>query len=281
MTERLAEVAARIDNVHQLDAVVTAMRGIAAARARQSRELLAGIEAYADAVSQAIGRALSLLPPGATAVANPSGARALILFCAEHGFAGAFTDRILNAACAQIEGAHLMLIGTRGAGIARERGLTLDWTAAMASQLGGVPAIANRIADALYTRIAEGSVTRADIIYAHTDYEHGIRIANAALFPLDLKRFAAPAVALPPFVTLKPEMLLERLAAEYVYARLCEAAMQSFAAENEARMAAMSSAGTNIERSLDQLEQLRNQVRQEEVTAEIVELTAGVQAAMR
>lgn len=281
MTERVAEVAARIENVHQLDSVVTAMRGIAAARARQSRDLLAGIEAYADAISRAIGQALSLLPPDATTPATPVCRRALILFCAEQGFAGGFSDRILNAAHAQLDGAHLMLIGTRGAGIARERGLTLDWTAAMASQVGGVPAVANHLAEALYARIAEGAVAGADVVYARLDPDSGIRIENAPLIPLDFKRFAAPPTPLPPLITLEPQALIERLAVEYVYARLCEAAMQSFAAENEARMTAMSAAGNNIEGTLGRLEQLRNQVRQEEVTAEIVELTAGVEASMR
>jgi F-type H+-transporting ATPase subunit gamma len=76
-------------------------------------------------------------------------------------------------------------------------------------------------------------------------------------------------------VTLEPQKLLENLTAEYVYARLCEAAMYAFAAENQARMEAMSSASNNIDRTLGQLKQHANQVRQEEVTAEIVELAAG------
>ena len=37
MAERLAEIVAQIQNVHQLGAVVTAMRGIAASRAQQAR----------------------------------------------------------------------------------------------------------------------------------------------------------------------------------------------------------------------------------------------------
>jgi hypothetical protein len=42
MAERLADVVAQIQNVRQLEAVVTAMRGIAASRAQQGRSLLAG-----------------------------------------------------------------------------------------------------------------------------------------------------------------------------------------------------------------------------------------------
>lgn len=57
MAERLADIVTQTQNVRQLAAVVTAMRGIAASRAQKSRSLLAGIEAYADVVSRAIGQA--------------------------------------------------------------------------------------------------------------------------------------------------------------------------------------------------------------------------------
>ena len=62
MAERLADIVAKITNVRQLEAVVTAMRGIAASHAQQARSLLAGIEAYSDVVARAMGEALALLP---------------------------------------------------------------------------------------------------------------------------------------------------------------------------------------------------------------------------
>jgi hypothetical protein len=62
MAERLADIVTQIENVRQLDAVVTAMRGIAASRTQKSRSLLAGIDAYNNVISRAIGQALSLLP---------------------------------------------------------------------------------------------------------------------------------------------------------------------------------------------------------------------------
>ncbi len=77
--------------------------------------------------------------------------------------------------------------------------------------------------------------------------------------------------------TLAAQPLLERLAAEYLYAQLCEAAMHAFEAENEARMMAMASAKTNIETKLAALSHRERQVRQEEITAEIIELATGGQ----
>ena len=63
MTQRLADVVRQIQSVRQLEAVVTAMRGIAASQAQKGRSLLSGIDAYSKVISRAIGQALTLLPP--------------------------------------------------------------------------------------------------------------------------------------------------------------------------------------------------------------------------
>jgi hypothetical protein len=57
---KLGEVENRIGTVHQLEAVITAMRDSAAARSREARDRLDGIRAYAAAVGAAIGQALAL-----------------------------------------------------------------------------------------------------------------------------------------------------------------------------------------------------------------------------
>jgi F-type H+-transporting ATPase subunit gamma len=62
MTERLADISARIDGIRQLGAVVNAMRGIAAARARQARSQLIAIDSYTATIMVAIGQALAFVP---------------------------------------------------------------------------------------------------------------------------------------------------------------------------------------------------------------------------
>ncbi len=283
MAERLADIIAKMANVRQLEAVVTAMRGIAASRAQQARGLLAGIEAYSDVVAQAMGQALSLLTD---ADSDPSAAGAsrlgFILFCAEQGFAGAFSERVLDAAKQGnkkgIEEASIFVLGTRGAAIARERGVTCAWSAAMATQSGAVTAVANRTADALYDAVAAGEMTKVDILFPSVVSGSGIEIIRRSLLPLDLTRFRRSSTNLPPLTTLSPDALVERLAAEYVFAQLCDAAMHAFVAENEARMMAMASAKTNIQEKLADLSRRERQLRQEEITTEIIELAAGAQA---
>lgn len=280
MAERLADVVAQIKNVRQLEAVVAAMRGIAASRAQKGRSLLAGIEAYSDVVSRAIGQALSLLPTQMTREFPDRRPKlGLILFCAEQGFAGAFSERVLDAAAGDLDGSLKFIVGTRGTVVARERGINPAWSAPMASHVDAVLGLANRLADALYGYVAAGIVTQVDILFSRSVSGSGNVIDRHSLVPIDFGRFATPVAEQAPLTTLSPQALVERLAAEYVFAQLCQAAMHAFEAENEARMLTMASAKTNIESKVAELTQRERQLRQEEITTEIVELAAGAQAA--
>ncbi len=276
MTERLADITRRIANVRQLEAVVTAMRGIAANRTQQCRARLPGVHAYAGVIAGAIAQTLPLVVSPPPARSRDGRARGVILFVAEQGFAGAFSDRILDAAAPLLAGASLFLIGTRGGVLAEERGLAPIWRSAMAPHVDAVPLLASRIADALYDRIAAGGLDRVTLVFPVWSSEAGLAAETRTLLPFDFSRFGAAPPAQPPLIGLTPDILLARLAEEYVFAELCEAALSAFAAENEARVAAMIAAKGNIERVRAGLEGRERQTRQDEITAEVAELAAAV-----
>lgn len=279
MAERLADSVAQIQNVRQLGAVVAAMRGIAASRAQKGHALLAGIDAYSRLVSRAIGEALNLVPSDGAKAAVPANARSgIILFCAEQGFAGAFSERVLDAAAADMDTAIVLLVGTRGVAIAEERGQKFAWSAPMASHVEAIPGFANRLADALYGYVARGAIAKVDVLFSRFVAGRPIDVDRHSLLPIDFARLAHPVDTLAPLTTLAPLHLLESLAVEYVYAQLCEATIHAFEAENQARMMAMAAAKTNIETKLAGLIQREHQLRQEEITTEILELAAGFMA---
>ncbi|WP_436644289.1 F0F1 ATP synthase subunit gamma [Microbaculum sp. FT89] len=284
MTERLSDVEQRIGSVHQLEAVVTAMRGIAASRAREAKSRLAGIRAYADTVGNAIGEALALLP-ASEAPANPRHGtehHIVIALCSEQGFAGTFNERVLGTVERHIQAADgaptdLLLAGDRGLMVAQERGLSVDWSAAMAAHAEEVPSLANRLADAVYERLSAGA-TQVAIVHAAPASGGPVEIVDRALVPLDFTRFPVSGRLVPPLITQDPRSLLAQLAEEYMFAELCEAVMVSFAAENDARMHAMIAARDNVGEKLDELTAVYRRLRQEEITNEIVELAAGANA---
>ena len=279
MSGKLSEVEGRIGTVHQLEAVITAMRGSAAARSREARGRLDGIRAYAAAIGQAIGEAVALAPepdPQQRKAVHLQG-HIIIVLCAEQGFAGTFNERVLDAAEDHLKsaGSELLVIGDRGAMVAAERGLTIGWSAPMVSHADEVPLLASRITDALYSRLANGQVTRVTVIHAVPAPSASIEIVERILLPFDFTRFKVAPGAVAPLTTLPAEQLVAELAEEYVYAELCEEVMLSFAAENEARMRAMIAARSNVSRKLDELVGSFRRLRQEEITGEIIELCGG------
>lgn len=279
MAERLADLRAQIESVRQLEAVVTAMRGIAASRAQSGRALLPGIDAYTSVVSRAIGEALVLLPrDGAQVTRSRPPGRALILFCAEQGFVGAFNERVLNQAANEPPGTALLLVGTRGAMLARDRRMAPAWTSPMATSANGVLDLASRLAETLYERVSRGGLAAVDMVYSRTTAAGGIEIERRSLLPLDYGQFERPIERRIPLTNLAPAVLLERLTAEYIYAQLCQAAMLAFEAVNEARMLAMGAARTNILGKLAELAQSERRLRQQEITAEVLELATGAEA---
>ena len=275
MTERLADVTARIEGIRQLSAVVNAMRGIAAARAQQARSELIAVDSYAATIAVAIGRTLAWVPSGRTDGTLRSIRPALVLFCAEQGFAGAFSERILDTVGTDLAASDLFLIGTRGGAVAAERGVAARWKCALPAHSAGVPKFADRVAEALYSRIATGEIGRLDAVFGEWRPGGGIRVNRRRLFPLDMTQFSQSLDGNAPLLNLTPAALLSELTADYLHAQLCNAALHAFAAENEARMEAMAAAHRQIERELAALRATQQHVRQEEITAEIIELAAG------
>ena len=276
MSDRLSDLRARIGATRQLETVVVAMRGIAAARTREAQTRLEGARAYAKALEKAIGAALTLAPETPAAEADRRDGHIVLALAAEQGFVGSYIERILAAAraIATHGGGALFLVGARGQALAAEQGLEPALTAPMIAHVDETPHLADAIADALYERLGAGEAARVTLIHGAPaeDGSAGPRLVARPLVPLDYSRIPASRARIPPLTTLEPRRLLAQLAEEYVFAQLCEAVALSYAAENEARMQAMIAARQNVRKTLDELTARYRRQRQEEITEEIVEL---------
>jgi len=276
---RLVEINGHVASMAELLEIVGAMRSLAGMRLQESQRALPGVRRYADSVAEAIGAALLLMPQPASEVPASPGRRAVIVCGAEHGFVGAFNERLLEAADALLEPTDLLfMIGSRAAALAYERGRNPAWTHAMASRLAGVPELVNRLTHELYTRIVTGEIARIDLISIR--YRQGVSptIDHRPLLPLDTAALSARQPRQAPLHYLAPARLLERLMAEHVFAVLTEAVVESIGSENAARFAAMESAHENVDKKLSELRQAARLARQEEITAELLDLIAGTQA---
>ncbi len=276
---RLADIEAHLASMGELSQVVSAMRSLAATRVRQAQEALAGIRRYEGVVGAAIARAAALAPAGdgGAPPAPEGGGRVVLLLGSEHGFVGAFNERLVES-LGQTEGLALHVVGARCALVASEHGYEVVRRSAMASHPVGVLEVARGLAADLYRRIEAGDVRAVDVVYTRSVRGGSSIIERAALFPLDLAPFA-PAVPPPaPLHHLPSRQLIERLVAELVLAELTRAAMESLASENAARLRAMEAAKDNVEHKLEGLRRTERVLRQEAITSELLEVVAGAQA---
>lgn len=285
--ERLSDVEARLRTVDQLSAVIAAMRAMAAARSREALARLDGIRRYAGTIGVAIGEALALVPDPGAPPATPARAdgdgHAVVALCAEHGFTGVFSEHVLAAAEALLADRGrdvLFIVGDRGRSAAAMRDLAPAWTAPMIGHAAEAPAVAARIAEALYERLEAGTVTRVSLVHARPGGS-AVEVVEKRLVPFDFARFPPAGRLDPPLVNLAPRRLVERLAQEYIFAELAEAVTLSFAAENEARTRAMLRAHDNVAQMLGTLGSEARQLRQSEITAEIAGFAVATLAQSR
>ena len=137
-----------------------------------------------------------------------------------------------------------------------------------------IPRLGDGLAMAVYTAHAETDKicsTRVQPVGGG----RGDLLQRRRLLPFDVESVRREIPSAEPLLDPPPRALLARMTGEYIHAQLCHAALHAFAAENEARMQAMASTHSQIERTLSDLEGTRRIVRQEEITAEIIELAAG------
>jgi len=276
---RLTKIQSHIVSMDELLDIVGAMRSLAGMRVQESQHALPGIRSYADSMATAIGSALLLMPQPVTEAHQRRGRCAAILCMAEHGFVGGFNERMLEAAEATLNASDMLFVlGSRGAALAYERGREMAWTRPMATRLAGALDAVNSLTNELYARIARGEIARVEVMFARYRQGAASMIEHRLLLPLDTASLAAKSARQVPLHNLAPRPLLEKLMADYVFALLTEAAVESIASENAARFAAMESAHDNVSKKLAGLQENARQARQTEITSELLDLMTGAEA---
>jgi len=277
--ERLSEIEARIGSFAQLQDVISVMRSLAATRVQQAQDSLPAIRAYSDTIGAAIAKAESYrAPDGNHCVADRFARRGLILFCGEHGFCGAFNEKLLESVSGSPKGTELYVVGSRGAIMAQERRIAIEWSTPMATSIGTITTVAHVVAEALYDRFSRGGMADVTMVFARYGGHGHFSIEREVLLPLDLGRFRSYLMRPAPLSNLPSRVLIDRLIGEYFFAQLARGATESFASENAARVALTQSARHAIEGRLEELASQQRQLRQQEITNEILEVISGAEA---
>jgi len=271
--EQLPRLKARIANLHELRDLFRALRVLAASHVQEAQGALQGIRKYVEVIEHSIAEAAGLLDRLSAAAPQGPGRSVLLVVCSEHGFAGAFNERLLERAAAVREaGQELFVVGSRGAALAAESGFAVDGSLAMATHAEGVLTTARRAAGRL------AGANRVDAVYGSYLRGGSFQEQTQQLLPLDPALLQAAAPRSPPLHHLAPEILLQRLADEYLFAEITRAIMESFASENAARLRVMEAADHSIGEKLETLHRRENTLRQDAITEELIDVVTGSEA---
>lgn len=279
----------KIDAAEDLLSVVKTMKTLAAVGIRQYERATAALASYSATVDLGIQALIHALPDARTLTADDDdGAVALIVFGTDQGLCGQFNERVVAAACGQTGAraapfAPVAAVGVRCVAQLEEQGIA---PAAEFSVPAGVSGIAPLVADLLLLIDrwrSDGGVR--SVWLAHNRLTHGVtyRSQVTRLLPLDRVWLARltdnpwESRALPTY-SGPAEPLFSALVQQHLFVTLSDVCAASLAAEDAGRLAAMQNAQRNIEDRLDALNAAYHHLRQQTITAELLDIVAGYEA---
>ena len=267
MSQRPEEIQHRMRSLDEIGDVVGALRAIAASHASSAETAMQAIAAYAGTVTHALAISIAAAAPHS----DPEGPGLLLVVGAAQGFCGAYPEHIAEVTHAMLEpGMGLVVVGARTADTLQAAGLPVLWSADLPGHPAAIPALASRTTDVL----VDQSPHYPGPIRALTGSPHGAHEAVVSrLFPPEPPDGVTSRN--PPLMTLPAAELLTGLLREALFASVAHVMMQGAETEARARVEAMARAQNNLRTRRTEVEQAYQQARQEQMTTEMIELSAS------
>jgi len=276
----------RIRSVKSTEQITRAMKMVAAVKLRRTQERILAARPFINSLRGVLAR----LATHSDATHHPLLAERareervdLLVVTGDRGFCGSFNTNILKRAQAEIDARHgvgevgLHLVGRKARDHFRRRGVEARQVYAdIFRTLGYEHAI--QIGDDMIQRFTAGELDAVYLIYNEFKSAIQQRVVVDKLLPL-------PRIEIDPnlgqdeyLYEPDPATLFSRMLPRAVQFAVFAALLESNAAENGARMAAMDAATSNARDMIDDLTVQMNRIRQAAITKEIIEVVSGAQA---
>jgi len=270
--EKLPRLRARIAALSDFHELIRALEALAATHYRAAQEALQISNKHMGIITQAIESVSPVEPlPGANVTDAQNSAAVMIAVCSEHGFVGAYNERILDRVEAERSNAEtLILIGQRGVQIAEERSIIAEDTRAMAAHANSVPSLARQLS----MELSWANTIR--IVYSQHQTESQYAI-DCKIIDLGTDLPESTEIGMDmPLHQMTLESLQAGLRHDHLFAMIAHCLLEGLSSENATRLASMQAADRNVKDKLSQLTQRERTVRQEEITEELLDILTGV-----
>ncbi|MCP5158960.1 MAG: F0F1 ATP synthase subunit gamma [Gammaproteobacteria bacterium] len=272
-------------SIHQYDRAVTALadydRTVRQGLAALLREQAAEVRAQSMVLSNA-----TLETPS---VAGHPSAIGAVVFGSDHGLCGRFNEVLAEQVASTLHNRlearrwRILAVGVRQAAALEEQGLPPEQSFYTPSAASAIQQIMRQLLPVLEQWRTAG-VTEILLFYNRHRGADSHEPTQARLLPLDpdpdgLDHEALPARrSLPGHAADRTELLAAWLQ-EWLFVELFRACAESLASEHASRLLAMQAAERNITERLAELNGVYRQQRQEAITAELLDVIAGFEAA--
>jgi F-type H+-transporting ATPase subunit gamma len=282
----LKQIKRRIGSVGSTQQITKAMKMIAAARLRKAQEAILLARPYAlrlqEALSDLMATPLAVEHPLLERRDSAAPRVCYLVVTADRGLCGGFnanvikrTQHLLAEAPAE-QRSSLFLVGKKGVDFFRSRAVPIvGRRAGLFNRLGFGDATS--IGQELTALYEQGEVDRVVLVF--NEFKSAIQqvLHTDQLLPVVLEE-NAPSHATDVLFEPSAREVLDRLLPMYVNRIVWRVLLDSFAAEQGARMTAMESATDNASEMIADLTLQYNRQRQAAITQEIAEIVGGAAA---
>ena len=288
------EIKGRIQSVRATGKITNAMYLIASTKMRKAREELANTRPYFEALQGEIKRIFRtangvdshyFYPTDVTAPRE--GTYGCLVITADKGLAGAYNQNVVREAqrlLAEHADTKLFVVGEYGRHCFAQRGIPVEQSFLYTAQNPTLER-AREIAATLLEGYDSGELSEIFVVYTDMENRLSSEARSTRLLPFHRTYFATPAKerAVTRAFEFQPSVtaVLDGLMPSYVTGFIYSALVDSFCAEQNARMTAMDAANRSAEELLGQLSLAYHRLRQSAITQEITEVSAGAKALRR
>lgn len=285
----LREVRGRITGVKKTQKITKAMKMVAAAKLRRAQNAVVVARPYANKIRQLLQHLSHQMEEqsGPLLTSRDVGAVALVVVTADRGMCGAFNSNLIKFVvqyCSQTYSGwnergkvQLFCIGKKGADFFAKQNFPIARKyIGVYNQLtfGEAQLIARDLVEGYLC----GEYDRVEVFYNEFKTVARSQIVREEFLPVPEMGNGSVTAAVDYIYEPSKELILEAMIPKHLNFQIWRVLLESNAAEQGARMAAMESATKNASDMIRHLQLQYNKARQASITKELLEVVAGAEA---
>lgn len=287
----LREVRARISGVKKTQKITKAMKMVAAAKLRRAQMAVVSARPYAQKVRQLLQHLAASVDVSQHPlfVHREESAVAVIIVTSDRGLCGAFNSNLLRNAMAHVQSKYaglnqsgklkLFCVGKKGFDFFNKRQYKIA-----GKHIGVYNSLSFGQAQMIVREVVEGytrgDFDRVEIMYNEFKSIAQQRIVNEQFLPIPPEASTDSHAVTTANYIYEPSAakILDALVPKHLNFQVWRVLLESNAAEQGARMAAMDNATENAEEMISELQLIYNKARQASITKELLEVVSGAEA---